>query len=77
MLHIFLCMIKAPTPSEKSKKQQDDTKTPPKTSVTQLLRTDLVRSVGVPTVTQLVVFNQSTGTQPSHSPQQPCNKKTH
>ena len=34
-------MTKAPTPTEKSKKQRDSTKTPPKTSNTQRLRTDL------------------------------------
>ena len=33
-------MTKAPTPTEKSKKQCDNTKTPPKTSITQRLRTD-------------------------------------
>ena len=32
-------MIKAPTPTEKSKKQRDNTKTPPKSSITQRLRT--------------------------------------
>ena len=37
-----------------SKKQNDNTKTHPKTSITQQLRTDLGRSVGVTTVTQLV-----------------------
>ena len=40
-------MTKAPTPTEKSKKQRDNTKTPPKTSITQRLRTDLRRSVWV------------------------------
>ena len=39
-------MTKAPTPTEKSNKQRDNTKTPPKTSITQRLRTDLGRSVG-------------------------------
>ena len=34
-------MKKAPTPTEKSKKQRDKTKAPPKTSITQRLRTDL------------------------------------
>ena len=34
-------MTKAPTPTEKSKKQCDNTKTPPKTSITQPLQTDL------------------------------------
>ena len=35
---------KSPTPTEKSKKQSDNTQTPPKTSITQRLRTDLGRS---------------------------------
>ena len=30
-------MTKAPTPTEKSKKQCDNTKTPPKNSITQVL----------------------------------------
>ena len=47
-------MTKAPTPTEKSKKQHDNTKTPPKTSITQRLRTDLGRSAGATTATQLV-----------------------
>ena len=38
---------KAPTPIEKSKKKCDNTKTPPKTPITQRLRTDLGWSVGV------------------------------
>ena len=40
-------MTKTPTPTEQSKKQRDNIKTPPKTLITQLLRTDLGRSVGV------------------------------
>ena len=57
-------MTKAPTPTEKSKKQRDNTKTPPKTPITQQLRTDLGRSVGVTIATQLVYLNQLTGTNP-------------
>ena len=38
-------MTKAPTPTEKSKKHCDNIKTPPKSSITQRLRTDLGRSV--------------------------------
>ena len=38
-------MTKAPTPKEKSKKECGNTKTPPKTSITQRLRTDLGRLV--------------------------------
>ena len=67
-------MKKAPTPTEKSKKQRDNTKTPPKTSITQRLPTDLRRAVGVSIATQLVWLNQLTGSQPSHSPQQLCNR---
>ena len=40
-------MTKAPTPTEKSKKQHDNTKTSPKPSITPRFRTDLGRSVGV------------------------------
>ena len=58
-------MTKAPTPTEKSKKQRDNTKTPQKTSITQQLRTELGRSVGVTIATQLVWLNQFTGSQPS------------
>ena len=58
-------MKKAPTPTEKSKKQRDIIKkTLPKTSITQRLRTDLGRSVGVPagTLTSVVkrVYERST-----------------
>ena len=68
-------MTKAASPTEKSKKQPDNTKTPPKTSITQLLRTDLGRSVGVTIATQLVWLNRLTGSQPSNSPQQLCNNQ--
>ena len=43
-------MTKAPTPTEKSKIHRDNIKTLPKTSITQRLRTDLGRSVGVTAV---------------------------
>ena len=46
-----------------------------KTSITQRLRTDLGRSIGVTTAIQLVWLNRFTGIQPSHKPQKPCNKK--
>ena len=51
-------MTKTPTPTEQSKKQRDNIKRPPKTLITQLLRTDLGRSVGVTAVTQLVWLNR-------------------
>ena len=50
-------------------------KTPQITSITQRLRTDLRRSVGVKAVTQLVWLNRITRAQPSLYPQQPCNQK--
>ena len=59
-------MTKAPTPTEKPQKQRDNTQTPPKTSITQRLRTDLGRSVKVMIATQLVWFNRFMGSQPSH-----------
>ena len=49
---------KTPTPTEQSKKQRDNIKTPPKTLISQLLQTDLGRSVGVTAVTQLVWLNR-------------------
>ena len=52
-------VTKTPTPTEQSKKQRDNIKTPPKTLITQLLRTDLGRSVGVTAVTQLVWLNHT------------------
>ena len=56
-------MTKTSTPIEQSKKQRDNIKTPPKTLNTQLLRTDLGRSVGVKAVTQLVWLNRFTSAQ--------------
>ena len=49
------------------RKPKDNIQTPKKTSsITQRLRTDLGRSVGVTTVIQLVWLNRFTDTQPSH-----------
>ena len=45
-----------------------------KSSITQRLRTDLGRSVGVPTATQLV-WLPGLRAQPSHFPQPPYNQK--
>ena len=59
-------MTKAPTPTEKSKKQRDNTQTPPKTSITQLLQTDLGRSVGVTIAAQLVWLNRFKGFRKSY-----------
>ena len=51
---------------KKKKQQRDNTKTPTKTSITQRLRNDLGRSVGVTIATQLVWLNRFTGSQPPH-----------
>ena len=59
-------VTKTPTPTEKSKKQRDNIKTPTKTLITQRLRTNLRRSVGVTVVTQLVWLNRFTSAKPSH-----------
>ena len=50
-------MTKDPTPTENSKKEGDNTKTPPKTSITQRLRTGLGRPVKNTTAIQLVWLN--------------------
>ena len=42
-------MTKAPIPTEMTKGQSDNTNNAPKSSITQRLRTDLGRSVGVAT----------------------------
>ena len=47
-------MTKAPTPTEMSKGKSDNTNYATKSSIKQRLRTDLGRSVGVTTATQLV-----------------------
>ena len=59
-------MTKAPTSTEKSKKQRDNTKTPTITSITKRLRTDLGRSVGVTIAIQLLWLNRLTGSHHSH-----------
>ena len=66
-------MTKAPTPTELSKGQSDNTNNGTKSSIKQQLRTDFGRSVGITTATQLVLtwFTDP----PSHFPQQPCNQK--
>ena len=62
-----------PLHQQKCQKGKVTTKTmPQKSSIKQQLRTDLGRSVGVTTATQLVWLTWFTGP-PSHSPQQPCN----
>ena len=45
-----------------------------KTLISQRLLTDLGRSVGMTTATQMVWLNRLTGSKPSHSPQQSCNR---
>ena len=59
----------------KTKKQRDNTHTPPKTSITQGLWTDLGRPVKVTIATQLVLLNRFMECQPSHYPQKLCNQK--
>ena len=58
-------MTKAPY-QQKIQQPIDNTKTPPNTSITQRLLTDLGRSFGVTTAIQLVWLNRFTGTKPSH-----------
>ena len=53
---LFSPMTKAPTPTEKPKKQRENRKATPKTSITQRLQTDFGRSVGITIATQLVCF---------------------
>ena len=57
---------KSPYTDRKSKKQRNNTKTPPITLITQRLRTDLGRSDGAMIATKLVWLNRFTGSQPSH-----------
>ena len=68
-------MTKAPRPTDKSKKQRDNTKLSTKTSITQWLETDLGWSAGVTIDTKLVWLNRITGSQPFHKPQKLCNQK--
>ena len=58
-------VTKAPSLTDKSKKQRDN-KNATKTSITQRLRADLGRSVGVTTTTTLVWLNRLTSAQPFH-----------
>ena len=67
-------MTKTPTPAEMLKGQSDNTNNATKSSITQRLPTDLGRSFGVTTATQLVWLT-GLRAQPSHFPQQPCNQK--
>ena len=64
-----------PLYQQKCQKDKVTTQTmPQKSSITQRLRTDLGRSVGVTTAIKLVWLTWFTA-QPSHSPHQPCNQK--
>ena len=67
-------MTKAPSPAEMSKGQSDYTNNATKSSITQRLRIDLGRSVGVTTATQLVGLT-GLRAKPSNFPQQLCNQK--
>ena len=66
---------KSPCIHRKIQKSTRQQKRPPKTPITQRLRTDFGRSVGVTIATQLVWLNWLTGSQPSHSPHQLCNRE--
>ena len=66
---------KSPYTDRKIQKQRENIKMPSKTSITQSLRTDLGRPVGVTIATQMVWLNQLPGSQPFHSPQQLCNRR--
>ena len=55
-----------PLYQQKFENQWTTQKTPPKTSITQRLRTDLGRSVGVTTVIELLWLKRFTGPQHSH-----------
>ena len=67
-------MTKTPTPAEMPKGQSDNTNNATTSSITQRLRIDLGRSVGVHTATRLVWLT-GVRAQPSNSPQQLCNQK--
>ena len=62
---LIQCYCKSPYTIRKSKKQCDNINTPPKTSITQRLRTDLGRSVGVTEVTPPVLINRFMSVQTS------------
>ena len=65
----------APIQIENFKKQSDNTKLPPKASITQRLRTDLEWSILVTTAYQLVWLNRLTGSQRFHLPRKLCYQK--
>ena len=67
-------MKNASTPAEMPKGQFTTQTTPQKSSITQRLRTNLGRSVGGLTATQLVWLT-GLRAQPSHSPKQQCRFK--
>ena len=75
--HMFTyptCIPSHTSVREKGRDLTHNTKTPPKTSITQRLRIDLGRSVWATTVDPLVGINRFTSAQPSHLPQQLCNQ---
>ena len=59
---LIVPLTQAPTPTEKSKTQRDNTKR----AINQRLRTDVGRSVGETAVAPLVWLNRFTSAQPSH-----------
>ena len=54
-------MTKPPIPTENSKTKGQHTQTPPKTSITQRLRTDLGRSVGAVRYTTIKMYGMTDG----------------
>ena len=66
---------KTPYIHRKIQKSTWQHKTPPKTSITQQMRTDLGRSIEVTTTTQLFRWNRLTDSQPPHLQQKLCNQK--
>ena len=66
---------KSPYTHRKGRKSTWQHKTPPNTSITQRLQTDLRRAIGVTIATQLVWLNRLKGSQFSNKPQKLCYQK--
>ena len=66
-------MSKAHTPTENSKMQNENTKTPPKTSIAQRLLINLGRAAGV--TTDLMWLNRFLGSQSCHFSKKLCKQK--
>ena len=68
-------MKKFPSTTENQKRLSENTKTPPNSSITQRLQTDLGRFDGVTKDTTLVCLSRCTGSQTFHDRQMLCNQK--